>query len=110
MLYQSTIAPPPPRRWWILLCFSLFSFINSSGCNTFAVVANYAEDYYDIDVTALNWFGEIVCIIFICTLPPNFIALNKSVHWSILGSLIITTIGLWIRYVAFTNYWIALFG
>ena len=88
----------------------LFSCTNAAGCNTFSVVANYAEDYYNINVTALNWFGMCVCIVFMVTLPPNFMALNKSIHWTLLGSLVISAVGLWIRYVAFSNYWIALFG
>ena len=73
-------------------------------------MANYAEDYYDVGETAINWFEEIVLVAYIVGIPFTFMALNRSIHWTLFGCVIISTIGEWMRYVAFSNYLVALFG
>ena len=73
-------------------------------------MANYAEDYYNIDEAKFNWFTEGTCVVFLVAIPPTFMGLNRSVHWTLFIALVVTSLGLWIRYVAFTNYFVALFG
>ena len=89
---------------------SFFTFISAAGGNTYGAVANYAEDYYNESETAINWLSEIVCVVFFISIPPTFVALNRSIHWTLLGAIILTAIGNWIRYVAFSNYAIAMLG
>lgn len=53
------------RRWLILLVACLNILVNNMGWLTFAPVATYTAQYYDISIQSVNWLSTIYVALFI---------------------------------------------
>ncbi|CAG9317593.1 unnamed protein product [Blepharisma stoltei] len=98
------------RRWVMLTLYCAVSFINGVAFCALDPVDRLAEEYYGVGTSLVSLFAVSFGAMYLPLAPFASWGLGISYHWSMMISWIVTFIGCWLKYLAFTNYTLACIG
>lgn len=86
------------------------SFTNAGNWLTYSSIVQEAAIYYGRSSSEIIWFGNTYFIIYVILSFFGSWTIYRFFKWSLIISTMNGALGCWIRYLAFENYFLAMFG
>lgn len=82
---RAAVFPLYPQRWAVLITVLLLNISNASLWINIAPVAYKASEYFQVEVSAINWFSVVYLVVafpftFISTITVNSLGLAPVIH------------------------------
>ena len=98
------------RRWLELLSYCGLTLVNGLAWCTLTSISSSAESYYGVSTDLINLYEMTYFIMYLPFAPLSSWCLGKSFYWCMHFAWAITTVGVWLRVLAGSNFFFSLLG
>ncbi|PHH63894.1 hypothetical protein CDD81_5342 [Ophiocordyceps australis] len=91
------------RRWFGLVQLTLMNIVISWDWLTYAPVAGFSAEYYNVSKNTINWISTAFFLAFVAIFPVTIAILHRGPRLAFITAALLMLIGNWVRYAGSTR-------